>query len=150
LLADTIGALKLSKPLAVASGTSVGQVIDQVQRHKTGCVLVTQGPRLVGIMTERDVLMKVVARDVSYDEPVDKFMTPDPLTLTPDRTIGEAITLMSGHDIRNIPIIDAATQEVTALFSIQDVIDYVTESFPEHVMNLPPRPHQKMTTPEGA
>jgi hypothetical protein len=36
------------------------------------------------------------------------------------------------------------------LFSIQDVIDYVTEAFPEHVMNLPPRPHQKMTTPEGA
>ncbi len=101
-------------------------------------------------MTERDVLMKVVARDVNGDEAVDTFMTPEPRTLTPDHTVGEAISLMHREGFRNIPIIDAKTGEPIALFRVQDVIDFLGESFPEHVLNLPPRPHQTMKTAEGA
>jgi len=150
LLNDKIVSLKMAPPLCVASGASVRQVIETVQRHRVGAVLVCEGKRLVGIMTERDVLMKVIARDVEYDEPVDKFMTPSPRTLTPDRTLGEAITLMNREGFRNIPIVDAETGEAVALFRIRDIIHHLAESFPEHVLNLPPRPHQKMLTPEGA
>lgn len=150
MLSDKIRALKLSHPLTVESGTSVREVIRKVQREGVGCVLVTKDRRPVGIMTERDVLMKVVARDVDYDEPVDTFMTPDPLTLTPDDTIGEAISLMNSHGFRNVPIISPATGEAVSLFRIQDVIDYLAEAYPEKVLNLPPRPHQLMTTQEGA
>jgi CBS domain-containing protein len=150
LLNEKIGTLKLAAPLCVEIGTSVGEVINEFQRHTIGCVLVCDGPKLVGIMTERDVLLKVVARDVSSEEPVEKFMTPDPVTFTPDRTIGDAIDLMDQENFRNIPIVSAETGEAIAVFSIKDVIDYVVESFPEQVMNLPPRPHQEMKTPEGA
>ena len=150
MLNDKIVSLKMAPPLSVASGASVRQVIETVQRHRVGAVLVCEGKRLVGIMTERDVLMKVVRRDVSYDDPVDKFMTPNPRTLTPDATIGEAITLMNDEGFRNIPIVDAETGDAVALFRVQDVIDHLAESFPEHVLNLPPRLDQKMETPEGA
>ncbi len=150
MLRDKIVALKLPAPLSVASGSSVRQVIETVQQHRSGVVLVCEGKRLIGIMTERDVLMKIVARDVNYDEPVDKFMTPNPRTLTPEHTIGEAISLMNREGFRNIPIVDAKTGEPLALFRIRAVIDHLAESFPEHVINLPPRPHQKMQTAEGA
>ena len=150
VLSDKIATLKLSSPLSVPSGTSVRQVIEQIQRRRAGCVLVSEDKRVVGIMTERDVLLKEVARDVSYDDPVDKFMTPNPQTLTADHTIGEAITLMNREGFRNIPIVDAETGEAVALFRIRDIIHHLAESFPEHVLNLPPRPHQKMLTPEGA
>ena len=150
LLSDKIATLKLSSPITVPSGTTVRQVIEQIQQHKAGCVLICQEQRVIGIMTERDVLMKIVARDVSHDDPVDNFMTPKPVTLTKDRTIGEAISLMNSEDFRNIPIIDAETGEPIALFKVRDIIHHLAESFPEHVLNLPPRPHQKMLTPEGA
>jgi len=101
-------------------------------------------------MTERDVLMKVVARDVKYDEPVDNFMTSNPETLTPDDTIGDAISLMNREGFRNIPIISPSTGEAIALFRVQDVIDYLAEAYPEKVLNLPPMPHQLLRTPEGA
>ncbi len=101
-------------------------------------------------MTDRDVLMKIVARDVAYEEPIEKFMTADPITFTPDCTIGDAIDLMDRKNFRNIPIVSAETGECIGVFSIKDVIDYLVESFPEQVMNLPPRPHQEMMTPEGA
>ena len=150
MLADKIFTLNLPTPLFVASGSSVRQVIETIQRQQAGAVLVVEDKRLVGIMTERDVLMKVVARDVDYDEPVDLFMTPDPRTLTPDRTIGEAISLMHEEGFRNIPIVDAKTGEAISLFRIRDVIFHLAESFPEHVLNLPPEPNQKMKTAEGA
>jgi len=150
LLSDKIRALKLPRPLTVESGTSVREVIRKVQQHGAGCVLVSKDSRPVGIMTERDVLMKVVARDVDYDEPVDVFMTRDPRTMTPDDNIGKAISLMNKAGFRNIPIIDPGTGEAIALFRIQDVIDYLAEAYPEKVLNLPPMPHQLLATPEGA
>jgi len=150
LLSDKIRALKLPRPLTVESGTSVREVIRKVQQHGAGYVLVTSANRLVGIMTERDVLMKVVARDVDYDEAVDLFMTRDPRTMTPDDNIGEAISLMNRAGFRNIPIIDPESGAAIALFRIQDVIDYLAEAYPEKVLNLPPMPHQLLATPEGA
>ena len=150
MLGDKILSLNLPQPLCVASGSTVQQVIDTVQNRHAGAVLVCDGGRPIGIMTERDVLMKIVARDVGYDEPVDRFMTAHPRTLTGERTIGEGIALMNSEGFRNIPIVDARTGEATALFRISDIIHHLAESFPAHVLNLPPDTDQQMTTQEGA
>ncbi len=125
------------------------QVIEIIQQAQAGSVLIVDGKRLIGIMTERDVQMKVVARHVDYDKPVDDFMTPNPRTLRPADTIGDAINLMHEAGLRNIPIVDEGGA-VIAVFRAGDVIHHLAESFPTHVLNLPPRPNQKMKTAEGA
>lgn len=152
MLSNKITTLELAAPLIVQSGDSVSSVVDQIQREKprTGCVLICKGESLAGIMTERDVLLKVVARDVDGNEPVDRFMTPDPITMTTGQTIGEAINLMNEHRFRHIPVVDEKSGQVTSIFTVSDVINFLAESFPEQVINLPPRPHQKIMTPEGA
>lgn len=150
MIGDKIVTLELPRPLCVPAGSTVRQVIETIQRHHTGAVLVCDGQRPVGIMTERDVLMKVIRRDVNYDEPVDKFMTASPRTLTSEDTIGEAIALMNEEGFRNIPIVDKTTGEATALFRVTDIIHHLAESFPTHVLNLPPISDQQMKTPEGA
>jgi CBS domain-containing protein len=150
VLAEKISTLKLPQPLCVPLGTSVRRVVETVQRHQAGAVLICDEGRPVGIITERDVLMKVVRRDVDYESPVDNFMTLHPQTLTADDTVGEAITLMNSEGFRNIPIVDASTGAAVALFRVRDVIYHLAEAFPEHVLNLPPRPNQRMETPEGA
>ena len=148
MLTDKISTLRLTPPVTVEAGTSVGQLIDEVQRRRVGCALVYEAGRLVGIISERDVLMKVAARDVSYSEPVDKFMTPDPITLTSDKSIGDAVNLMNEENFRHVPVI-GNDGSAYGIVSIKDIINLVAESFPEQVLNLPPRPHQKMETPEG-
>ncbi|MCI0856950.1 MAG: CBS domain-containing protein, partial [Chloroflexi bacterium] len=80
---------------------------------------------------------------------VDEFMTPNPRTLRPTDTLGDAINLMNEAGLRNIPIVDEAGV-VSAVFRARDVIHHLAESFPAHVLNLPPRPNQKMKTAEGA
>ena len=149
LLADKIVTIKLGTPLFAASGSSMRQVIETIQQAQAGSVLIVEGKRLIGIMTERDVLMKVVARHVDYDKPVDEFMTPNPRTLRPADTIGDAINLMHDAGLRNIPIVEEGG-EVIAVFRAGDVIHHLAESFPAHVLNLPPRPNQQMKTAEGA
>ena len=149
MLADKIVTLKLGSPLFVASGASMRQVIEIIQQAQAGSVLILDGKRLVGIMTERDVLMKVVARHVDYDKPVDEFMTPNPRTLRPSDTIGDAINLMHEAGLRNIPIVDEGGEAI-AVFRARDVIHHLAESFPAHVLNLPPRTNQQMKTAEGA
>lgn len=133
----------------VESGTPVGTVVEEIQNRRVGYVLIASAKKLIGIMTEHDILLKIVARDVDYSEPVDNFMTRDPETLPRDATLGEAVSLMSEKDFRHIPIVDKETGEAIAIFSMRYVIDYLAESFPEQVINLPPRPHQTMTTQEG-
>ncbi|MEK7248072.1 MAG: CBS domain-containing protein [Chloroflexota bacterium] len=149
MLTDRISTLPLTPPVTVQTGTPVGRVVDEVQKHKVGCVLVYEAGRMIGIVTERDMLLKVVARDVDYTTTkIDDFMTRDPVTLSPNDSIADAAALMTERHFRHIPII-AGDGTATGIVSIKDIIQLLAESFPEQVLNLPPRPHQRMETPEG-
>ena len=150
MLTEKIGTLDRTPPVVVESGTSIGTVMEEIERGAVGCVVVCLGPKLIGILTERDVLVKVVARDVDYATPVDEFMTPNPITLPLSATIGEAVNIMITREFRHIPITEDGGELPLAVFSIKDVIDLLAQSFPAHVLNLPPRPHQEMSTREGA
>lgn len=148
MLVDRIASLPLTRPVTVESGSSVGGLIDEVQRKNVGCVLVSEQGKLVGIITERDVLLKIVARDVPNTAVVDEYMTSNPVTLTMGHSIGDAVNLMNERNFRHIPVVDA-TGEPRGIVSVKDIINLIAESFPEKVLNLPPRPHQKMETPDG-
>ena len=114
-----------------------------------GCVLVCEGERLVGIFTERDVLNKLIGSGVSETETVDRFMTPQPASLTPRHTLGDAVRLMTEHGYRHIPLLDERGRRA-GLVAASDIVNYIAEHFPAEVVNLPPRLNQVFNTPEGA
>ena len=146
---DPISALQLPLPVSIGRSATVGQALAAVQKHGMGYVLVVDEGRPVGIMSEREVLMKVVARDVKYDEPVDTYMTPATDALTLRHSIAAAIRLMSAGGERNVPIVDESGKAVAVLRTL-DIIHFLAEAFPQQVMNLPPRPHQMALEAEGA
>lgn len=149
MLTDRVSTLPLTPPVTVEVGTPVARVLDEVQQRRVGCVLVYEAGRMVGIVTERDFLLKVVARDVDYNTTsIDAFMTRSPATLSPEDSIGDAAALMTERHFRHIPII-AKDGTAIGIASIKDIIQLLAESFPEQVLNLPPRPHQRMETPDG-
>ena len=57
----------LRPPVCVAPSASVRHAVDAMNEHRTGCVLVEENERLVGVFTERDVLTKVVAQGIDID-----------------------------------------------------------------------------------
>jgi CBS domain-containing protein len=89
-----------------------------------GAALVTEGERLVGIVTERDVL-RAVARGVDETTRVGDLMTPDPETMEPDESTEHAAVLMLHGGFRHLPIMDG--NEVVGMLSIRDLMRVVLE-----------------------
>lgn len=146
---DPISALGLPLPVSIGRDASVGAALTAVQKHGMGYVLVVEDGRPVGMMSEREVLMRIVARDVKYEQNVDTFMSHAPETLTAREPIAKAVQMMNEMGERNIPIVDDAGRAV-AVLRTADIIHFLAEAFPAQVLNLPPRPHQLIPEPEGA
>jgi predicted transcriptional regulator len=113
-----------------------------------GYILVVDGNKPAGIMSEQEVLMRIVARHVDYKSSVGNFVSRDPKTLTEKHRIADAVRLMSETGDHNVPIVDEAGNAVGVLRTL-DIIHFLAEAFPAQVLNLPPEPHQVMAQPEG-
>ena len=141
--------LSLRPPLTVQTGSPLRGAVERMQAAGGDCVLVCEDGRLLGIVTERDILLKVIGQPADLDGPVDAVMTADPGTITPDASIRDAMERMETGGFRNLPLVDGSGK-VVGLLRQQDLLAYVAEAFPQEILNLPPRPHQRMEAPEGA
>jgi CBS domain-containing protein len=148
---ERLRVLSRRQPVTVEPGTSLADCVRAIQRTGTGdSVFVCDASgRLLGVLTERDVFARIVGGTVDLQQPVESLMTTDPKTLDLDDTIRDAIVLMQTGRYRNVPMVDADRQLVGVVRQ-SDIIRFLAESFPEELLNLPPRPHQRMKEPEGA
>ena len=145
---DPISALGLPAPVSIGTDATVGAALAAVQKHAKGYVLILEDGRPRAIMSEREVLMKIVARDVKYEGNVMEFASKIGMTLTEKETIARAIKIMIAEGVENIPIVDSRGK-ATAVLRTLDVIHFLAEAFPEQLLNLPPRPHQTLPKAEG-
>jgi CBS domain-containing protein len=148
---ERLRVLSRRRPVTVPPGTRLSECVRAIQRSGTGdSVFVCDADgHLLGVLTERDVFGRIVAGHVELSEPVETLMTTEPRTLDLDQSIRDAIDLMQTGRYRNVPVVDA-DRRLVGVVRQSDIIKYLAEAFPEELLNLPPRPHQKMKEPEGA
>jgi CBS domain-containing protein len=132
----------------VESGTALAEAIATMQEHGGDSLLVLSRGRLVGVLTERDVLLKVLGRGIDEGSMVDGVMTPKPDTLSGDHTLVDALELMDRSGARTI-VLEAPDGSIEGVIRQRDILEFVAEAFPEEILNLPPRPHQVAGTAEG-
>jgi len=151
LLDEPIKVLQRRDPVRVAPGTSLAACLLAIQRTGTGdsVVVADSDGRLRGVLTERDIVARLVGTDEDLAQPVESLMNTQPRLLHFEDPIRDAIALMETGRFRNVPIVDDEGL-VAGIVRPQDVLRYLAEAFPEEVLNLPPRPHQRMKEPEGA
>jgi CBS domain-containing protein len=141
-------------PVTVEQGTTIAECLLAIQRTGTGdSVFVTDvDGRLAGVLTERDIFGRLVGPDVGHgvdvDAPVEAYMTTNPKTLRLDQTVLDALVLMQSGRYRNVPVVDNEHRLVGVVRQV-DILKFFAESFPEELLNLPPRPHQRMQQAEG-
>ena len=147
---ERLRVLSRRQPVTVLPGAPLAECIRAIQRTGTGdSVFVCDATgRLTGVLTERDIFSRIVGGQVDLAQPVERLMTTDPHTLDLDDTIRDAIVLMQTGRYRNVPLVDASGYLVGVVRQ-SDIIKYLAESFPEELLNLPPRLHQRMKAPEG-
>ena len=111
-----------SEVITVDADASVIDAIDQMSRHNVGCVVITDGRRgIAGILSERDVLMKVIAkRRDPVTTPVRRVMSTTVMHCTRDTAIPEAQKMMAHHGIRHLPIVEGGA--VIGMISSRDIL----------------------------
>jgi CBS domain-containing protein len=100
------------------------EVAKRMVSRDVGAVLVLEGERLVGILTERDML-RAVAAGLDDSTLVNDRMTRDPDTLESDETTRQAATLMIHGGFRHLPIVEG--DEVVGMLSIRDLMRVVLD-----------------------
>jgi CBS domain-containing protein len=137
VLETQVSQLMAQNPLVVDADATVVSAVNAMNERHTGCVLVEQDGKLVGVFTERDVLRKVIFREGHLNWKVKSVMTHKPHTLRPHASVALALNKMSVDGYRHIPIVDEEGKAVGVL-SVKDIVNFVVEFFPESVYSLPP------------
>jgi CBS domain-containing protein len=90
----------------IEPGESMLEAAKMMNEFRTGCLVVVRDTRLVGIVTERDIMEKVVAEDRRASEfKVSQVMTRDPVMIEDDKDISEAVEVMSKSHVKKLPVI---------------------------------------------
>jgi CBS domain-containing protein len=110
--------------LSIEPDETITEVAQRMVERNVGAVLVLDGGRLVGIMTERD-LMRAVARGLHGEAVVAEYMTKDPETIEPDDTTQHAAVLMIHGGYRHLPVVEG--DDVVGILSIRDLMQVALE-----------------------
>ena len=140
LASARVGELSPRPHARVGVGDAMWKVVAEMKAQGRGAVLVEDGGALVGIFTERDLLNRVDYSDALWSHAVvGDVMTPHPMVIRPDDSLGEAMRRLTQGHRRHLPIVDERGR-VLGMLSIRDILTYVAERFPEEILNLPPHP----------
>ncbi len=146
---DAVAALSVDEPVELRFDGAVGDAVALMQQRATGCVVVTERGRAVGIVTERDILTKVLAKGLPPSTPIPEVMTSPPETIQEGCSVATVIRRMQQGGFRHMPVVDGS-YNLRGVVSVKRIVEYLVEHFPSAVFNLPPEPVLKQTTREGA
>lgn len=107
--------------ITVEAGTSAIEAAKLMRAHQIGSVFVQREHRIVGIVTETDIVRKIVAGDrVSYFVPVDQVMSSPVIGIEEHRPITEAADLMEEHRARHLAVTKAG--RIVGVVSVRDLL----------------------------
>jgi CBS domain-containing protein len=155
LLQAPISVLSRRIPMVFTEADTVQTAVRAMQAEHRGVVLISEdGTRqtpLKGIFTERDVLLRVVDRG---NDPstvcLREVMAKNPESLERTAPVAAVLNKMSVGGFRHVPIVDSRGRPVFVV-SVRDVVEYLVESFPSEILNLPPEDGpERYRTRDGA
>lgn len=110
------------KPITVTAARSVWYAAKLMASKHVGAVLVVNGERLLGILTKRDILNRIIVFKLDpASVKVSEIMTPDPLSLEPELLSCHAMTLMTNGGFCHTPVVERG--KVIGVVSLQDTVN---------------------------
>lgn len=106
-------------PRTVSSTESIQNAARIMRDEDTGAVPVVENGRPVGIVTDRDIVIRAVAEGGQLDRPVGEIVTGNVVVATPEMSTREASELMSEHQVRRLPVVE--NQRLVGIVSIGDL-----------------------------
>jgi CBS domain-containing protein len=106
--------------VTLPADASVVDASREMQQRDIGDVLVVDGDRLIGMLTDRDIVLRAIAEGYDpNDTPIGDVATMDIATLSPDADLGEAVAIMREAAVRRVPVVDG--ERPVGIVSIGDL-----------------------------
>jgi CBS domain-containing protein len=115
-----LGELMTREVLAVAPEDTLGEAAQRMADQNVGSAVVVDYGRLVGILTERDLLRAVAGRVHSSEARVREWMTANPVTASESTSAEEAARVMLEHGFRHLPVVEV--DQTLGIVSLRDVM----------------------------
>jgi CBS domain-containing protein len=109
----------------VSPGDTVLKACQLFEKHNIGCLIVQDKGRICGILTDRDVALKVAGeqRD-ALDTKVADAMTREPVCIPVDKDLHELTRLMGEHHVRRVPVVDSE-ENLVGIVTLDDLISVI-------------------------
>ena len=119
-VSDTVRDVMSPRPRIVSASATVVEAAEVMRREDIGALMVGDGDGGVGILTDRDIVVRVVAvgQDPSQT-PVGDICSRELTTVAPDDSVGQAVRLMRAKAIRRLPVTEGA--EIVGMLTIGDI-----------------------------
>ncbi len=116
----------MSKPVKkIGSQDTLKDAVNLMAKENIGVLAIIDGDKLKGIITERDILRRVVAKNIDIEKTkVSDVMTKDPVTVNYDSSILEVTRLMSENNFRRLLVIKNG--KVVGIITAKDVIEVLS------------------------
>ena len=115
--------------ITVAPEDTLGEVAEKMMKQNVGAVIVKDFGRMIGILTERDMLRAMASRMHTSEARVRQWMTPDPITASPDMALDDAAKVMLDNGFRHLPVMEGDT--VLGVVSLRRVLGGRRQPAPE-------------------
>ena len=106
-------------PRTVSPGDSIQNAARIMRDYDTGAVPVVDHGRPVGIITDRDIVIRAVAEGGKLDRPVRDIVSGNVVCVSPDMSTREAESLMSEHQVRRLPVVE--NERLVGIVSLGDI-----------------------------
>lgn len=120
---------------SISPSASVYDALSMMADRKVGALLVTEGDRLAGVISERDYARKVILQGrSSRDTAVLEIMSSDLITVTPSHTVDDCMKLMTEHRVRHVPVMDRGA--IAGVVSMGDLVKYIIGAQEAEIQHL--------------
>jgi CBS domain-containing protein len=122
----TVSEIAVVNPLTLDSECSIKAAAEGMEKCGCGCCLVEKGGKVVGIITERDIVRRVVAKGLSLTKTKVKNIMSSPLiVVSPTTPIEEASKIMADRNVRRLPVVD--DKGLKGIITVTDIARALTE-----------------------
>lgn len=126
-LYKSIGFATPASPLTVDESTSIKDVVALMKKYNiSSCLIVNTEGKLSGIVSERDVIQKVILDNVDLQERISKIMMKTPKTADVGVTVSYVLGLMAKGGYRHIPLVDKDNIPI-GIVSVKNIVTYIAK-----------------------
>lgn len=127
--------IKIPQPVTLSPSASVREAAKKMAEYLIGSILVMDGQSLVGIFTERDLLNRVVAKDLDpAATALSQVMSKNVRTISAQETVENCFNKMEETKCRHIPVVDG--ERVVGVVTMRNILEWLTQEMKDENLHL--------------